>query len=258
MGLMGFPGLPGPAGATGPQGPPGEIDAEQLEALEAAIATKASQSDLGAYALTASLPAQRNVAGGFPVLGNGYVRALQAVAPLKIAPDTQFLQIRLDQAELAATPQIAALQTAVATKQNTLGIGVVQGGHPLIQDGTIKAVRGTAPVRVTSTATHVDVEMDESYFGAITAIADEAASKQAQLTAGSSLVFHEKLLDGTKVKSLAPGAGVELNSTGDLVTIAVSPNLAVSSLTPPASTLSRRRAAGLWPDPAAGPCGFWP
>jgi hypothetical protein len=172
-------------------------------------------------------------AGGFNILADGVVRALRALAPLKIAPDTSLLEIRLDQAELAATPQIAALQTAVATKQNALGVGNVQGGHPLLQDGTIKAVRGTAPVRVTSTATHVEVEMDESYFGAITAIADETAAKQAQLTAGSSLVFHEKLLEGTKVKSLAPGAGVELNSTGDLVTISVSPNLAVSSLTAP-------------------------
>jgi hypothetical protein len=124
----------------------------------------------------------------------------------------------------------------VATKQNILGIGVVQGGHPLLEGGSIKAIKATAPVQVTSTDTHVDVGMDASYFGAITAIADEAASKQAQLSAGSSLVLHEKLLEGTKVKSLAPGAGVELSSTGELVTVTVSPNLAVSTLTAPAST----------------------
>ena len=41
-------------------------------------------------------------------------RALQALAPLKIAPDPAFLQIRLDQAELAATPQIAALEPAAS------------------------------------------------------------------------------------------------------------------------------------------------
>jgi hypothetical protein len=78
--------------------------------------------------------------------------------------------------------------------------------------------------------------MDDSYFQAITAIADEAASKQAALSAGSSLVFHEKLLEGTKIKSLAPGAGVELSSTGDLVNVSVSPNLAVSSLASTGST----------------------
>jgi hypothetical protein len=49
-------------------------------------------------------------------------------------------------------------------------------------------------------------------------------------------VFHEKLLEGTKVKSLTPGSGVELSSTGELVTISVSPNLAVSTLTAPTST----------------------
>jgi hypothetical protein len=45
-------------------------------------------------------------------------------------------------------------------------------------------------------------------------------------------VFHEPLLEGTKVKSLVPGEGIELSSTSDLVTIAVAENLAVSRLTP--------------------------
>jgi hypothetical protein len=36
-------------------------------------------------------------------------------------------------------------------------------------------------------------------------------------------VFHEPLLDGTKVKSLAPGAGVSMSSTSDLVTISAAP-----------------------------------
>jgi hypothetical protein len=109
------------------------------------------------------------VVGGHAVLASGTVRALKALAPLKIAPDTSHLEIRLDQAELAATPQIAALEAAVATKQNALA-------------------------------------------------------------AGSSLVFHEKLLEGAKVKSLAPGEGVGLSSTGDLVTISASGvNSAVSS-----------------------------
>ena len=45
----------------------------------------------------------------------------------------------------------------------------------------------------------------------------------SELTPGSSLVFHEPLLQGTKIKSLAPGAGVELSSTEDLVTISAAP-----------------------------------
>jgi hypothetical protein len=56
------------------------------------------------------------------------------------------------------------------------------------------------------------------------------ATKQDTLTAGSSLVFQEKLLQSGKVKSLAPGEGVGLTSTGDLVTISASGvNSAVSS-----------------------------
>jgi hypothetical protein len=112
------------------------------------------------------------VTGGHAVLANGVVRALKVLSPLKLAPDVSHLEIRLDQAELAATPQIAALEAAVATKQNAL-------------------------------------------------------------TAGSSLVFHEPVLQGTKIKSLVAGPGVTLSSTDDLVTLSALPSSA-----PAASALS--------------------
>jgi hypothetical protein len=115
------------------------------------------------------------------------VRALQAVAPLKIAPDTQFLQIRLDQAELAATPAIAALQTDVAGKQSQLVAGAVEGGHPLLLPGltgggffepgqtpqgdTVRALKVSSPLVATSNNSHVHVSLDQSQLAATSAIA---------------------------------------------------------------------------------------
>ena len=63
-------------------------------------------------------------------------------------------------------------------------------------------------------------------------VLSELGAKQDTLAAGSGLVFHEKLLQDTKIKSLAPGANVELTSTSELVTISTSSNLTVDSLTP--------------------------
>ena len=63
-------------------------------------------------------------------------------------------------------------------------------------------------------------------------VLSELGAKQDTLAAGSALVFHEKLLQDTKIKSLAPGANVELTSTSELVTISTSSNLTVDSLTP--------------------------
>jgi hypothetical protein len=159
--------------------------------------------DLDAYATTAALGAKADaanvytkaqvdaaiasagsnlvpgtVAGGHAVLANGIVRALKVSAPLRIDPDTSYLEIRLDQAQLDATSQIAALQTAVGTKQGTL-----------TQPG----------------------------FGT------------------------ELLYNSTRLKRIAFGQGItggtDLQPDGSqTIGISVNPNLAVSSLTPPAST----------------------
>jgi hypothetical protein len=133
----------------------------QVDTLAAGLATKQGQLTPG------------QVAGGFPVLSDGLVRAIQALAPLKVAPDTQFLQIRLDQAELAATPAIAALQTDVAGKQSQLVAGEVEGGHPLLlpaltgggffepgQGDTVRALKVSSPLVATSDNSHVHLTLD--------------------------------------------------------------------------------------------------
>jgi hypothetical protein len=124
------------------------------------------------------------VAGGYQVLQGSVVRALKANGPLRIAPDANHLELLLDESQLAATGQIAALQTAVSTKQDAL-----------------------AP--------------------------------------GSSFVYHERLLEGTKVKSLTPAGGINLISTPDLVTIGLSPDLTVNTLTPSVASEPVSIAGGL-------------
>jgi hypothetical protein len=66
----------------------------------------------------------------------------------------------------------AALTAEVAGKQPQLGVGFVEGGHSLLENGAIKAIKGTAPVEVTSTPTHVEVAMGQAYFDALAAKAD--------------------------------------------------------------------------------------
>jgi hypothetical protein len=59
----------------------------------------------------------------------------------------------------------------------------------------------------------------DSNSQALVDLESQVAGKQEQLTAGAGMVFHEKLLEGTKVKSLTPGSNVTLDSTDDFVTI---------------------------------------
>jgi hypothetical protein len=132
-------GAQGPAGSQGPAGPRGPAG-PQAETGPAGPPGPGSELTAG------------KVTGGHAVLANGVVRALKVLGPLKLSPDTSHLEIRLEQSELTATAQIAALQTSVATKQN-------------------------------------------------------------KLAAGSSLVFHEKLLEAGKIKSLVRGEGLAMSST---------------------------------------------
>jgi hypothetical protein len=125
----------------------------QVDTLAAGLATKQGLLTAG------------QVAGGNPMLQGTTVRALQAEAPLKIAPDTQFLQIRLDQAELAATPAIAALQTAVAGKQDVLGF--VPDEDPtsfqILQNGVIRALKVSSPLVATSDMSQVHLSLDPGW-----------------------------------------------------------------------------------------------
>jgi hypothetical protein len=155
----------------------------------------------------------------------------------RVTANAAAIETKAPQSALNSTDQaLAALTVEVAGKQAQLGVGTVTGGHSMLENGSIRAIKGAAPVQVTATPTHVEVTMDESYFGAITAITDATAAKQDQLTAGTGMVYHEKLLEGTKIKSLTPGANVTLTSTGEFVSISAEGG--TSSATGPAGALS--------------------
>jgi hypothetical protein len=82
------------------------------------------------------------------------------------------------QSALNSTDQaLAALTVEVAGKQDQLGVGFVEGGQSLLEGGVVKAILGAEPVQVTSTATHVEVSMAQSYFNMITSLADATAEK---------------------------------------------------------------------------------
>ena len=86
-----------------------------------------------------------------------------AVASLVAADATNAAANTATQSALNSTDQaLAALTLEVAGKQPQLGVGFVQGGHSLLEDGAVKAILGTAPVQVTAAATHVEVAMDQS------------------------------------------------------------------------------------------------
>jgi hypothetical protein len=58
-------------------------------------------------------------------------------------------------------------------------------------------------------------------------------------------VYHEPLLQGTTVRSLTPGSGIDLISTPELVTISVTPDLTVITLTPSVASEPVSIAGGL-------------
>jgi hypothetical protein len=95
------------------------------------------------------------------------------IAQLQAEILTKAPQSALNDTDLA----LAALTVEVAGKQDELGVGFVEGGVQLLEDGAIKAILGTAPVQVTSTPTHVEVAMGESYYAMVAGLADETASK---------------------------------------------------------------------------------
>jgi hypothetical protein len=100
-----------------------ELLSSEVGALNVEMAGKQSQLTPG------------TVAGGHPMLQNGVVRAIKGAGPVKVAVDTNHVEVWLNQSELAATPAIAALQTSVAGKQSQLNAGDVAGGHPLLLPG---------------------------------------------------------------------------------------------------------------------------
>jgi hypothetical protein len=90
---------------------------EQVDGLAAEVAGKQGKLTPG------------TVFGGHQMLQNDVVRAIKGVGPVKVAVDTNHVEVWLAQSELAATPAIAALQADVGTKQSQLYAGDVEGGH---------------------------------------------------------------------------------------------------------------------------------
>jgi hypothetical protein len=127
-----------------------------------------------------------DVDGGHRLLQGDVVRAIKALSPVKAAVDTDHVELWLDQSELAATPAIAALQTAVGTKQSQLFAGDVDGGHRLLlqpslfvddgfeecttcpegetlQGDTVRALKVSSPLVATSDSSHVHLSLDPSW-----------------------------------------------------------------------------------------------
>ena len=137
-----------------------------------------------------------------------------AVADLVAADATNAAAITATQSALDSTDQaLAALTVEVAGKQPQLGVGSVEGGHPLLEDGAIKAILGTAPVQVTAAATHVEVAMDQSYFDALTAT-DQAL---AALTADVATKADQAALDATNAVVATKADQAALDATNAVV-----------------------------------------
>jgi hypothetical protein len=114
------------------------------------------------------------------------VRAIKGTGPVKVAVDTNHVEVWLAQNELAATPAIAALQTAVGTKQSQLFAGEVDGGHRLLLQSslfvgggfdegmspneplpgdTVRALKVSSPLVATSDNSHVSLSLDPGWTG---------------------------------------------------------------------------------------------
>jgi hypothetical protein len=165
-----------------------KADQAALDATDAVVATKADQAALDATnAVVATKQPQLGVgfvAGGHPLLEDGAIKAILGTAPVQVTAAATHVEVAMDQSyfdALSATDQaLDALTAEVTGKQPQLGVGSVEGGHPLLEDGAIKAILGTTPVQVTASATHVEVAMDQSYFDALTATGQALASKADQ------------------------------------------------------------------------------
>jgi hypothetical protein len=144
----------------------------QVDTLAAGLATKQGQLTPG------------QVAGGHQLLQGTTVRAIKGAGPVKVAADAGHVEVWLAQNELAATPAIAALQTAVGTKQSQLFAGEVEGGHRLLlqpslfvgggfdegtspdeplQGDTVRALKVSSPLVATSNNSHVHLSLDPGW-----------------------------------------------------------------------------------------------
>jgi hypothetical protein len=189
-----------------------KADQSDLDATNAILATKAAQSDLDATnALVATKATQSDLDATNALLATKAAQSDLDATNALVAANTE--ANTATQSALNSTDQaLAALTVEVAGKQPQLGVGFVQGGFSLLEDGAIKAILGTAPVQVTSTPTHVEVSLGQSYFDAITAIADATAAKQDQLGVGFVQGGHSLLEDGA-IKAILCTSPLHATST---------------------------------------------
>ena len=94
-------------------------------------------------------------------------------------------------------------------KQDTLTAGTVPGGYSIMLDGIVRGLKAISPAWLAPDVNHLEIGIDLNNYATNTAL----ATKQNTLTAGTGMIFHEKLLEGTKVKSLVAGNNITMTST---------------------------------------------
>jgi hypothetical protein len=111
----------------------------------------------------------------------------------------------------------------------------------MLQDGVVRAIKGLSPVKVAVDTSHVEVFLDQSQLAstaALAALETEVDGKQPLLSAGTGFLYHEKLLEGTALKSLTAGENITLVSTGEFVSISAEGGGATSTDGPAAPSRS--------------------
>jgi hypothetical protein len=210
----------------------------QLDSLSAEVDGKQSQLRAGYEE------------GSHPLLTASYdddlvlrdtIRALKVSAPLVVSQASQFLDLSLDgslatQGELDATNaqllvtknnvnslfasnealsgEVDTLAAELTGKQGQLTPGTVAGGHPMLQSTTVRAIKGTGPVKVAVDPNHVEVWLDQNELAATPAIAalqTTVGAKQSQLFAGEVEGGHRLLLR----PSLFVGGGFDEGTSPD-------------------------------------------
>jgi hypothetical protein len=96
----------------------------------------------------------------------------------------------------------------------------------IMQDGIVRALKAISPAWLAPDVNFVAIGVDLNNYATNTAL----ATKQNTLTAGTGMVFHEKLLEGTKVKSLVAGNNITLTSTEEFVNINLSSGLVLNDV----------------------------
>ena len=118
-------------------------------------------------------------------------------------------------ADKATTYTKTEVDGQVVLKQNTLTPGTVSNGYNILQDGVVRAMKAVSPIWLAPDANHLEIGINLTNYATNTAL----DGKQNTLTAGTGMVFHEKLLEGTKVKSLVAGEHITMTSTDEFVNI---------------------------------------